>query len=189
MCLWYLGYACMCYVYALMMCILIHYITPITGQVEVTTESDGQQIQYSAKIINPENKGGYILVEWRDTKFTSIEDMRDTAFEKFDKFLVNHDFLLGYMTPGKGVKGKQFPLTTDDQLKTMYTEYFGRKSVMLWLKVQVKEKKRPRSDSSDDAPPPSKRSGRFDAQMKRMDDVQEIVEKLKDIHSDVKYST
>ena len=141
MCLWYLGYACMCYVYALMMCILIHhYITPITGQVEVTTESDGQQVQYSAKIIDPENKGGYILVEWCDTNFTSIEDMHDTAFENFDKVLVNHDFLLGYMTPGKGVKGNQFPLTTDNQLKTMYTEYYFNQnnSVMLWLKVQMK---------------------------------------------------
>ena len=146
----------------------------------MTTESDGQEVEYSAKIINPESKGGYIPIEWRDVKFSSVADMRDKAFDKFEKFLINHDFLLGYLTPGKGIKGKQFPLTTDDELKTMYTEYFGRKSVTLWLKPQMKEKKRSHSDSSDDAPPPSKRSGRFDAQMKRMDDVQEIVEKLRD---------
>ena len=147
----------------------------------------GKEVQYSAKIINPENKGGHIVEEWRDVKFTSVADMRDKAFYKFETLLINHDFLLGYLSPGRGVKGKQYSLTTDDELKTMYTEYFGRKSVNLWLKAQVKEKKRSRSDTTDDAPP-SKRSGRFDAQMKRMDDVQEIVEKLKEKHSNDKYT-
>ena len=53
-----------------------------------------------------------------------------------------------------------------------------RVRVNLWIKVQVKEKKRSHSSTTDDAPP-SKRSGRFDAQMKRMDDVQETIDKLK----------
>ena len=67
-----------------------------------------------------------------------------------------------------------------------YTQYDGRKSsVNLWIKVQVKEKKRSHSSSTDDAPP-SKRSGRFDAQMKRMDDIQEIIEKLKEKHNNDK---
>ena len=113
--------------------------------------------------------------------------MRDRAFDKFEALLINRDFLLGYLSPGRGTKGKQYSLTIDDELKTMYTEYFGRKSVNLWLKTQVKEKKRFRSDTTDDAPL-SKRSGRFDAQMKRMDDVQEIVEKLKEKHSNDKYT-
>ena len=91
----------------------------------------GKEVQYSAKIINPENKGGYIIEEWRDVKFTSVADMRDKAFDKFETLLINHDFLLGFLSPGRGVKGKQYSLTTDDELKTMYTEYFGRKSVNL----------------------------------------------------------
>ena len=62
----------------------------------------------------------------------------------------------------------------------------AEKSVNLWIKVQVKEKKRSHSSSTDDAPP-SKRSGWFDAQMKRMDDIQEI-EKLKEKHSNDKYT-
>ena len=62
-----------------------------------------EEIQYLAKIINPENKG-YITEEWRDAKFTSVEDMRDTAFDKFEKYLINHDFLLGYLSSGCGVK-------------------------------------------------------------------------------------
>lgn len=67
----------------------------------------------------------------------------------------------------------------------MYTECFGRKSVTLWLKIQVKEK-RSHSDTTDYGPP-SKRLGRFDALMKRMDDVQDIVEKLKEKHNNDKY--
>ena len=113
--------------------------------------------------------------------------MRDELFDKFEKLLINHDFLFGYLSPGRGVKGKQYSSTADDELTTMYTEYDGRKSVNLWIKVQVKEKKRSHSSSTDDAPP-SKRSGRFDAQMKRMDDIQEIIEKLKEKHSNDKYT-
>ena len=36
--------------------------------------------------------------------------MRDTAFENFDKFLVNHNIVPGYTSPSKGVKGKLFLL-------------------------------------------------------------------------------
>lgn len=68
-------------------------------------------VQYTAKIINPENKGEYIIEEWHDVKFTSVEDIHDKAFDKFEKLLINHDFLPGYLSPGRGVKGKQYPLT------------------------------------------------------------------------------
>ena len=73
--------------------------------VDVTTADE--EIQYSAKIINPENKEGYIIEEWRDVKFTSVEDMRDTAFDKFEKLLINHDFLLGYLSPGRAWSQRQ----------------------------------------------------------------------------------
>lgn len=55
----HIGYTRLCYMYALTMCILCYTQYDFTGQVEVTTESDCQLVQYSAKIINPENKGGY----------------------------------------------------------------------------------------------------------------------------------
>ena len=147
----------------------------------------GKEVQYSAKIINPENKGGYVTEEWCGTKFISVADMRDKLFDKFEELLINHDFLFGYLSPGRGVKGKQYSLTADDELTTMYTEYDGRKSVNLWIKVQVKEKKRSHGSTTDDAPP-SKWSGHFDAQMKQMDDVQEIIEKDKEKHSNDKYT-
>ena len=113
--------------------------------------------------------------------------MRDKLFDKFEELLLNHDFLIGYLSPGRGVKGKQYSLIADEGLTTMYTEYEGRKSVNLWIKVQLKEKKRSHGSATDDAPP-SKRSGRFDAQMKRMDDIQEILEKLKEKQSNDKYT-
>ena len=61
--------------------------------------------------------------------------MRDRAFDKFEMLLINHDLLLGYLSPGRGVKGKQYSLTSDDEHRTMYTEYFG---VNLWLKSTSK---------------------------------------------------
>ena len=140
-----------------------------------------------AKIINPENKGGYITEDWCGEQFTPVADLREKLFAKY---LVNTEFQIGYLSPGHGMKGKQYPLTTDGELKTMYTEYFGRKCVTLWLKTyaQVKEKKRVRGDYGpmDDAQPPAaKRSARYETQMKRME---VILDKLKEKHSEGSYT-
>ena len=75
----------------------------------------------------------------------------------------------------------------------MYTEYFGRKCVTLWLKTcaQVKEKKRVRGDYGrmDDAQPlAAKWSARYETQMKRMDEIQVILDKLKEKHSEGSYT-
>lgn len=113
--------------------------------------------------------------------------MCEKLFDQFEKYVMNADFLLGYICPGHGVKGKQFSLTTDGDLKTMYTEYHERKSVTLWLKSQVKERKRSRSESLDDAPS-AKHSGRYETQMKKVDEIQEILEKLKENHDSDKYT-
>ena len=53
--------------------------------------------------INPENKGGYITEDWCGEQFTFVADLREKLFAKFEKYLVNTEFQIGYLSPGHGM--------------------------------------------------------------------------------------
>ena len=80
---------------------------------------------YTVKIINPENKGGYITQEFQEKKFSTIKSLQSKLIELFGKYTDDAEFELGYLTPGKGFKGKQFLLTYGEDVLKMYEEHEG----------------------------------------------------------------
>lgn len=89
---------------------------------------------------------------------------------------------MGYLTPGKGFIGKQFLLTREDVLQ-MYEEHEGR-SINLWMKVKAKHQKRPSESSETPATSQTKRAKACEPHLEKMDELQKIVDKLKEKHQE-----
>ncbi len=118
------------------------------------------------------------------------------------------EFLLGYFEPGHSFKGKQVPLSSDDELNKMYFEHHKRRSINLWVKSKPQvgtRSKRPRCVFDLEGGPtkilgeggstkrsseggPTKRSSVYDSQLKRMDELEEILDKLKYKHKENLYT-
>ena len=78
------------------------------------------------------------------------------------------------------MKGKQQPLTHDEQLDDtcMYTVYKDKKEILVRLKVKKSKKrsKSPAATASDEQPAAKKT--RYDSQLQRMTEVEDIVDDL-----------
>ena len=109
------------------------------------------------KIINPDNKGGYITQEFQEMKLSTEESIRSKLVELFGQYTKDAEFQLGYLTPGKGFKGKQLLLECDDDVLKMHEEHQGRRSINLWMKVKAKQRKQP-NESSDTPTSQTKRA-------------------------------
>ena len=154
----------------------------------VQPRSDSTLIQYTVKIINPENKGGYITREFQEKKFSTVESLQSKLVELFGKYADEAEFELGYLTPGKGFKGKQFLLMCDEDVLKMYEEHAGRRSINLWMKVKAKHRKRPSESSDTPSTLQTKRAKACESHLEKMDELQKIVDKLKEKHKEGQYS-
>ena len=154
----------------------------------VTTKDTSStfHVLYSVKIINPQSKGGYITEEFQEEKFSDVSSLRSKLAELFGKYMNEAEFQVGYLTPGHGFKGKQLCLSSDDDLTQMYSEHHGRKSINLWLKLNSKKRKRPIDPSTE--PPQAKRSKSCETHLEKMNELQKIVDLLKDKHKEGKYA-
>ena len=108
---------------------------------------------------NPESKRGYITQGFQEKKFSIIESLQLKLVELFGRYADEAEFELGYMTLGKGFKGKQFLLICNEDVLKMYKEHAGRRSINLWMKVN---QKRP-SESSDTVTPSTTQTKRAKA--------------------------
>ncbi len=147
-------------------------------------------VKYSVKIINPENKGGFIVEDWKDQKFYTKESLEEKISLQFSKYSSDTDFQLGYLCPGHGFKGKQIAIDTDEDLKTMYEKYDGKKSVIMWLKLKERGKKRSSNtvDGASNAKRAKNAKNAESLHLEKMDDLQRIVGRLQEKHKDTKYS-
>ena len=130
-------------------------------------------------------------MDWTSKEFKTIKNMRDTlSCELESDHMCNDNFLLGYFFTGHSFKGKQLPLSSDDQLNEMYAEHHNRKSINLWVKSQVSKAKRPRNDSENgsDTARPAKRSNVYDSHLEKMVKLEEILERLKTKYQGSKYT-
>lgn len=132
-------------------------------------------MNYSVKVINPDNKGGFIVEEWMDKKYEKRDLFEEKMADKFSNYTADTNFQCMPWTC------KQIVLASDDDLKEMYLKYEGKKSIKVWLKLNSK-----RSSTGGD-PPQAKRS-RTESHLEKMDELQEIVAKLKEKHKSGKYS-
>ena len=145
----------------------------------------GRTLKYFIKIFCPSAAS----VDWESEKFTSLDCMREALLLDFKDHITNNSFQMGYFEPGHSFKGKQLPLTSDNELSEMYFEHHKRKSIRLWVKeAQTRQTKRPRSDTSDEATPAKKRSSVYDSHLEKMDKVEQILDKLKSKHENNKWT-
>ena len=136
------------------------------------------------KIINPDNKGGYNLEKLNTHAKLTTFDHLQLELSKL-KCYECAEYQYGYICPGHGLKGKQKPLVTNEDIDTMYCDCKG-KNITLWVKCcwqhQRKHALSP-SHTSNDTLPKSKRSN-YDTHLQRMSEVELIVDKLKKTHKD-----
>lgn len=52
------------------------------------------------------------------------------------------EFQFGHIQHGHGAKGKQFSIVDDQDVCSMYSEYRGRKEIVLWMKIDVPSQSR-----------------------------------------------
>ena len=142
---------------------------------------------YSLKVINPKKKSLYSLHSLPNaTKFETVLHVKDAIKE----FLNGEIQEIGYISPGHGAKGKHNSLVNEEDLKSMYDEYQGRRGVnglLLWCYRAVDDSSDTQESQSISAPrkrsssntkeenPPSKCA-------KKMQQIEEIVDKLKEKH-------
>lgn len=136
---------------------------------------------FGLKIINPNNCGGELIIDSLklQAKLDSVEELKKKLTELYSQYTDNYEILFGYIHPGHGMKGKQEPVCSDEELEAMYQLHKKRKRILLWLKCKPVSRKRNSSDPTD--APPSKRQASFH---NMMNEVSTTVDKLKEKHGE-----
>lgn len=152
-----------------------------------TSASKCKAYKAKVKIINPNNAGGKIVQTWSiDKTYISVDSLKHELGNVFAQYVSGLDFEIGYIVPGHGMKGKMNDLVDDDDLSSMYEIFKARKNFMLWIKCQVKSKKRPVSTSAGSGAiggPNPKRSGSvYDSSLRKMHEVDIIMAELEEKH-------
>jgi len=148
-------------------------------------------LKYSVKICHSSES---VIEEWEFEQFKTLKHMRDTLLLHFKDRVTNDEFLLGYFTPGHSTKGKQIPLKSDEDLNRMYSEHHSRRCIYLWVKSQVnitRQTKRPRNpdeDDNSDKARPAKKPGVYSSHLQKVDELEEILDKLKSKQKGSKYT-
>ncbi len=138
---------------------------------------------YVLKIINPNNKGGEVLVNHIDDikeVFTSADALMSKLCDSFSEYTEGYDTLFGYITPGHGFKGKQEQITTDIDLSDMYEAHKKRKRIMLWLKCKPARKRVEHPESN--VPSSKRQNPAHTSLIDAMSAVGSIVDSLKQKH-------
>ena len=140
-------------------------------------------ILYSIKLI-PRKKTEYSVMKLHGItkKFHSVNNLKKAVVDECKERVSTDSF--GYIEPGHGAKGKQRWLASDEDLSDMYTVYEGKKEVLLWCCIEQGSKRRAESPSDSEAP---KRS-RYEKQLDKITEVEEIEEILRKKHSGGPYS-
>ena len=140
----------------------------------------------SLKIISSKKKSEYAIQNLRlNAWFSSLKSLKEQVLSKCDgKASVDSGF--GYIEPGHGVKGKQRWLMSDEDVVDMYTIHDGKKEILLWCYSQDGSK-RPRSPDNADEGSTSQKRSRYNKQVDKMREVDEIEDDLRSKHEG-KYS-
>ena len=112
-------------------------------------------------------------------------DMMKALAESFPTFITKESELeFGYIAPGHGARGQQRWIADDIDLQDMYAEYRGKKEITLWFFINkdvAKGKKRAHSPGGGG--PSKKPSHQSDVHKAKMEEVEEILKKLKQKHT------
>ena len=166
---------------------------------EECSENREAEFMYTVKIINS-GCGGYLVKKWAtNARFSTATEMQQQLEADFAAVLQGASFHFGYIQRGHGVKGRQFTITADEDVNSMYDEYRGRGDIILWLKTSSSRlakstptDERHKSDKDHGRKQPAKSSkgeecatGRsYQGHLSKMSEVQQIVEDLEQCNGD-----
>ena len=96
-----------------------------------------EELNYTVKVINAGNSSGYVIKKWDiNARFSNVSDLKDQLASDFATLLEHGaDFLFGYIQRGHSMRGKQFSITEDNDIRSMYDEYQGRREIIMWMKI------------------------------------------------------
>ena len=142
-----------------------------------------------AKVINPAKKTNFSLRRFRvSTRFKTVQSLRKALYEHFPTYSTDHSANTEMdISPGHGVRGRQQWISDDIDIEDMYKEYKGKKEITLWFYANAhseeqtkKGKKQSHSPGTDES---TKRACRTAAHPQKMEEVEEVLEELKDKHA------
>ena len=92
-----------------------------------------EELNYTVKVINAGNSSGYVIKKWDiNARFSNVSDLKDQLASDFATLLEHGaDFLFGYIQRGHSRRGKQFSITEDNDIRSMYDEYQGRREIIV----------------------------------------------------------
>ena len=94
-----------------------------------------EEFKYTVKVINAGNSSGYVIKKWDiNARFSNVSDLKDQLASDLPHYWkMVPIFLFGYIQRGHGTRGKQFSITKDDDIQSMYNdEYQGRREIIMW---------------------------------------------------------
>ena len=152
-----------------------------------TSTSRGSKYRYSVKVMDPGKRSNYdVTVLQNPDRFVSVDEIKQILSTTLDSQIGE----VGYICPGHGMKGRKHALQDDNDVQEMYNSvYRGKYHILLWCylksvvvgsKQNTTGKKRRLDDDGDSAASQSKCT----ATQKKIEEVEEIVSKLKEKHGD-----
>ena len=121
------------------------------------------------------------MQSWNAEEFLSVDVLNTRLAEEFADYTLGRKMTFGYIIPGHGLRGKQKVISNDDDLANMYTEYKGKRCVLMWIKCERAPKRLKPAGEGDESivPNPKRPSPGYSTHMKNMAEVEEILEELK----------
>ena len=149
----------------------------LTSQEDPDSESV-LKLQYAVKVINPSGNGGEQMKHFGAPQFGSVDEFKENLQKHCNEFVTSeHNIQFGYIIPGHGKKGKQVNISENGDLSQMYERYKTRKQIVLWVKNVSKKRSKSPADT-DETPPTKVGRSRYDGHLKKMNEVEEIVDQL-----------
>lgn len=117
------------------------------------------------------------MEKWRNAKkFDSALEFEEMLKKRFPQ--LKGDVTFGYIEPGHGLKGRQHWITDDDELRSMYKLYSGKKEIIIWCYLTDHEERKHHHKQE----PTSKRSGCVIKNEQALEDVKVLVVQLRSKH-------
>ena len=131
---------CVCYILYMLQCGNIVTGSQISGTSSATTHSPAaENPALTLKIVSSKKKIEYIIQNLRLTSwFSSLTSLKEQVMSECDG-KVSFDEGFGYIEPGRGVKGKQRWLLSDEDVSDMYTLHDGKKRNFAVVLLSPKE--------------------------------------------------
>ena len=147
--------------------------------------SGDHSFNYNIKVINSFKKSIFAIKSLTIHHcFSTPTELKRCVQQEIERA---KDDLIGYIEPGHGQKGKMRELKTEEDISEMYILHKRKRDILLWCYSDVGEQSGACSTNlqckrsvSDIPPPSSKRQ----AIAKNISEVEEIIKKLREKHSD-----